>query len=242
METLFADFGIPFPLFEAPIDEASEYRGVSQCITCGQSKQHCFELGIGTAIITVCPQCGTQNSLDASDREDGLCRSCGSAIEFPEYPEDMLCICYECLRSGKAALTKDTEFGMVSWEQAFEGVTHGVPGLDQADIELVPQGDGWVGVRLPEEHLFELLRTPSYVTWQGECWLFCCKEPMIYLGSWGQDEFKNHAPDGNGKALFDEIVEDGNLALWEGKLHDAASIYVFRCHKCNRLRAQWDMA
>ncbi len=99
-----------------------------------------------------------------------------------------------------------------------------------------------MGVRVPQEHLFELLRTPSYVTWQGECWLFCCEEPMVYLGSWGQDEFTNHALDGDGKALFDKIVEGGNLALWEGKLHDATGIYVFRCNKCNRLRAQWDIA
>ena len=48
-------------------------------------------------------------------------------------------------------MTKDTEFGMVSWEQAFQGVTNGVPGLTTDQFELVPidPDEDWYGVRVP---------------------------------------------------------------------------------------------
>jgi uncharacterized protein CbrC (UPF0167 family) len=243
MTITFTALGIPFPLFEAPISEASEYGALSQCALCGERKRHCFRLGIGDAIIVSCPQCSVQNGLGVSKQQAVRCRACGSVIRFPELLSETLCVCYQCLRGGKAALTKDTEFGMVSWEQTLAGVTHGVPGLGliQSDFELVPLGSDWVWARIPQEHLFELLRTPTYITWQGERWLFCCKSPMVYLGSWEQDQFANYAPGVDGKALFDEVVEGGNEALWEGKLHDVTGIYVFRCSECGRLRAHWDI-
>ena len=31
---------------------------------------------------------------------------------------------------------------MISWEQAFEGITHGVPELNRTDFEMVPKEDG----------------------------------------------------------------------------------------------------
>jgi len=108
-----------------------------------------------------CPACGTENGL-AANRKDGSCRQCQAAVPFPDLGDDEIKTCYACLRSGKAAITKDTELGMLSWEQAFEGVTHGVPGLDRTDFELVPKDeDDWVGARLPQEMMFELLRTPT---------------------------------------------------------------------------------
>ena len=126
----FADLGIPFPLFEAPTDEASDYAGPATCRLCGAKDRHCFDLGIGDALILPCPACGTENGLDADDRADTYCRSCGSPVPFPEplRAKKQLLACYDCLREGKAAKTKDTEFGMVSWDQAFQGVTNGVPG------------------------------------------------------------------------------------------------------------------
>jgi hypothetical protein len=52
-------------------------------------------------------------------------------------------------------MTKDTEFGMVSWDQAFRGVTHGVPGLwtDQFEVVPIDPDRDWNGVRIPSEHL-----------------------------------------------------------------------------------------
>ena len=55
----FADLGIPFPLFEAPIDESSDYAGIGRPAACAAVKdRHCFDLGIGDALIRPCPACG----------------------------------------------------------------------------------------------------------------------------------------------------------------------------------------
>jgi uncharacterized protein CbrC (UPF0167 family) len=90
--------------------------------------------------------------------------------------------------------------------------------------------------------MFELLRTPSYLTIQGEQWLFCCKAPMVFVGSWSRDRFTKEAPDGDGRAYFESIVADPVPGLWEDQLHDATGIYVFRCPACRRLKAHWDLA
>jgi uncharacterized protein CbrC (UPF0167 family) len=189
-----------------------------------------------------CPSCGVANGLDASDREDGPCRQCEGAVPFPSIDDDEIKSCYSCLRAGRAAITKDTELGMVSWEQAFEGVTHGLPGLDRPDFEMVPKEDGWVGARLPQEVMFELLRMPTYSSIQGERWQFCCRQPMVFVGEWSREEFNRRATDNNGRRLFDEIVQQSVPGLWEDQLHDITGIYVFRCPSCEKLTAHWDIA
>lgn len=246
MET-FAQLGIPFPLYEAPVKEASDYAGKTTCGVCGKHDQPCFILNIGCALMVSCPKCNELNGLDANDRQDTSCRSCGNEIKFTTPSnDDGVHICYSCLREGKGAITKDTEFGMVSWEQAIEGRTHGVPGLQTSEFETVttdPDGE-WIGVILPQEHLFELLRTPTFVTWQGEVWLFCCKKPMTYIGEWksvaaslGQTEAKN---------MFDQLMpEDSESStwVWEGvsSASDSVCLYVFQCKDCGNHRANYDM-
>ncbi len=119
--------------------------------------------------------------------------------------------------------------GMISWE----GVRK-----EQAKLPV----DTWSGVKRAEPAVLELLRTPTYVTLQGEKWEFCCGAPMMYLGMWGQKEFNAHAKNGDGQALFEEIVEEPEEGLWEGELHDETGIYVFRCGACGKMRANWDIA
>jgi uncharacterized protein CbrC (UPF0167 family) len=242
MSRTFAQLGIPFPLFEGPSEQASEYCGIAACSLCSKKGQHCFQLGIGCAIVLKCPSCGTTNGLDTSDYEDSHCRHCHATIPFPELGGNEIKVCYSCLRNGKAAITKDTVLGMISWEQAFEGVTHGVPGLNRNDFEMVPKEDDWVGARLPQEMMFELLRTPTYSTIQGERWQFCCRQPMVFIGEWSREEFSRRAPDGDGRRFFEAIVEDTVPGLWEDKLHDITGVYVFRCASCGRLTARWDIA
>jgi uncharacterized protein CbrC (UPF0167 family) len=242
MFATFAELGIPFPLFEGPADQAVEYCGQATCSLCGQDDDPCFLLGIGCGIILKCPSCGVPNGLDADNREDGTCRQCQAAIPFPDVGDDEIAACYGCLRAGRAALTKDTELGMISWEQAFEGVTHGPVNLPCTDFELVQRDDNWFGARLPLEMMFELLRTPTYSTIQGERWQFCCRRPMVYLGAWTRDEFSRRSTDGNGRALFDQIVQSNVPGLWEERLHDVTGVYVFRCPSCRRLTAHWDIA
>jgi uncharacterized protein CbrC (UPF0167 family) len=131
---------------------------------------------------------------------------------------------------------------MISWEQAFEGVTHGVPGLKHPDYEMVPKEEGWVGARLPQDMMFELLRTPTYPSIQGDRWQFCCKRPMVFVGEWSREEFTRQAPDGNGQEFFNQVVQEVVPALWEDQLHDETGVYVFRCPICGRLTAYWDIA
>lgn len=237
----FSHLDIPFPLFEADEEDASEYIGLRACSICG-SHHHCFELGIGCAVMTNCPQCGSENGLDADDREETSCRRCKALIPFPDFPDDEIVACYDCLRSGKAALTKDTELGMISWEQAYEGLTHGIPGMSRSDFELVEAEDGWVRARLPSAMMFELLRTPNYSSIQGERWQFCCRRPMVFIGNWSRERFTSEADDGDGEALLNEIVQDVVPGLWEDRLHDITGIYVFRCPECGRRTGYWDIA
>ena len=240
MPPTFSDLGIPFPLFEGPAADAAEYVGLRSCALCGESNRHCFRLDIGCAVMLTCETCGAENGLDASDRDDAPCRKCGTLVEFPEVGDVLTC--YQCLRAGKAAISKDTELGMVSWEQAFDGVTHGLPGMDRADFEMVPQEEGWVGARLPREMMYELLRTPTYASIQGETWQFCCRAPMVFAGAWSREEFTRRAPDGDGRKYFEQVVQHVEPGLWEDEFHDETGVYVFRCRRCGRVTAHWDIA
>lgn len=241
----FAEFGIPFPLFEAPTSEASEYVGESTCRLCGGQDQHCFELGIGDAIILHCPSCGEDNGLNAHRRKDTSCRSCGQEIPFPEQlkAKKNIYVCYPCLRAGKGAMTKDTEFGAVSWEQASQGITHGAPGLKTDEFELVEidPDEEWYGVRIPSGHLFELLRTPTFHTWQGESWLFCCKQPMIYVGEWENVSKSQFVPDDKRGFVEDIVHPDARNWVWDGISTGNVCLYLFHCKTCNRFRSTCDM-
>jgi len=238
----FSNLNIPFPLFEAVEEEASEYVGLEDCSLCG-SHHHCFRLSIGCAVMSSCSNCGLENGLDADDREETPCRGCNSKIAFPDLPEvDDIVACYVCLRSGRAAITKDTELGMISWEQAYEGLTHGIPGMSRTDFDLVEGEEGWIRARLPNEMMFELLRTPNYSSIQGERWQFCCQRPMIFIGNWSRERFTNESEDGDGEALLNKLVQDVVPGLWEDQLHDVTGIYVFRCPECVRRTGHWDIA
>lgn len=72
-------------------------------------------------------------------------------------------------------------------------------------------------------------------------WLLCCHLPMTYVGAWSRERFNDEAPDGDGRALFQEIVERTMPGLWEDELHDVIGVYVFECRRCGRRRAHWDV-
>jgi uncharacterized protein CbrC (UPF0167 family) len=213
--TTFLDLGIPFPLFEADVTEAGDYLGPGQCNLCDQKFVHCFDVNEVTFIGSTPPYFSTKNAA----------------------------VCYGCLRAGKAAFTKDTVLGMVTWKEAMEGLTHGEPGLRLADFELIPsQHDPqWMRAKVPSEFLLELVRTPTYNTWQGERWQFCCKRPMIYAGIWKEEEFKKNSPNGNGQELFATAKIDGVAADMWGHLEEIGGPYMFRCSSCGTLRGHYDM-
>jgi hypothetical protein len=69
---------------------------------------------------------------------------------------------------------------------------------------MEPNEDGWVSVVIPSAILLELVRTPTYVTWQGEQWLFCCASAMVYLGEWTRADLARQAV---GKPPLDAFVD-----------------------------------
>ncbi len=239
----FTALGCPFPLFRGSVEDASEFVGEGKCGLCGVHSEVCFELGIGCDVVVQCGICNADTGLDADDRAAGACRSCGASVAFPDVDEDddLLC-CFVCLRKGRAAITKDTELGMVSWQQALEGLTHGVPGLNHPDFEMVPTDSDWVRARVDSNLLYELVRTPTYSSIQGERWMFCCKRPMVFEGAWSRGTFSRKAPDGNGKAFLAAILDEDVPGLWEDRLHDVSGIYVFSCATCITLKGHWDVA
>src|SRR5262249_30484805 len=104
----------------------------------------------------------------------------------------------------------------------------------------------WYGVRVPQEHLFELLRTPSFITWQDETWLFCCQRPMTYLGEWAS-VLKSPVRGAEPRAVFDSVFDpddDSKGWVWDrlwGRRFDALCVYGFPCKTCNRFKSTWDM-
>lgn len=242
--TTFQDLGLDFPLFAAPVEESSDYAGEGVCSCCHESKPHCFKLGIGERFILSCLACGTPNALDTYAREDAPCTSCGEIISFPKLVGGLR-VCFDCLRAGKAAFTQDTELGMVRWEDAQTGKTFGIPGdpdprFPYSISDLSAPNDPWYQAQVAVEDLMELVRTPSFISWQGERWLFCHQRPMIYLGSWRQDDFDKAAPDGHGEKLFTTVVDAGSEEFWPYINSRSVSVYVFRCQDCGELRGYHD--
>lgn len=249
----FAELGIPFPLFEADASEATDYRGLGVCIVCTAQDVHCFK---PSAVPVICPSCYAENWLEVPHHEppmvEGLCSACHTRL-----PGGLGLACYACLRAGRVTLGKDTQLGLVGREQAESGLTHGLPGLNHPDFEMVPlpkpsaenewvrlvpweYEQEWVQARVPSEYLYELIGTPTYSTWQGEKWLFCCGAPMIYIGAWTPETFTLQSLDGDGRAFFNRVMTlDDEYAdqLWRGGY---ASFYVFRCQRCANLRAHFD--
>lgn len=249
----FAELGIPFPLWEAPAAQSADYVGRTTCRLCWKPDQHCFGLSSGDCLMMECPNCHRETGVDVAEKGQSPCRHCGQAVPFPDlcpWPIGRLACCYNCLRTGRVALTKDTELGMITWESALEGVTHGVPGMEKfpgyeivtvAEYEATEfyNAETWYGARLPIAWMWELLRTPAYHTWQGEWWRFCCGRPMIYTGEWSAEDFIRHAPDGDGAAYF-QAVTDG-VERWDWLVSSALHSYAFRCPHCGRHAAHCDM-
>jgi uncharacterized protein CbrC (UPF0167 family) len=238
----FRDLGIPFPLFDAPTSEAAEYKGTGRCSLCRKEGAHRFELDCADVIVR-CSVCAVESELEAHDLIEQTCHACGNRLNISASDQSAEVACYGCLREGRVAIHKDTELGMIRHEDAMRGITHGMPVLDRQDVELVrPIHTTWVCAKLSTPTMLELIRTPTYLTIQGEKWLFCCGGPMVYIGPWSREKFSEIAPDGNGRAFFHQVVDDTIEGLWEDTLHDETGVYVFRCPVCKKYRAHWDLA
>lgn len=252
--TTFAELGRPFAFFEAPIEEAAGLDPIGHCSICLYLPKPTLKLGVGSGVVVRCRMCGTPHALDADLQEDTRCRACGRRLKFPRLEElwdfigkkrkQTVIACCDCLRSGRAAISKLTEYGIVTWESALEGLIDWVPEGASCPMRVVRLGWGRHGALVPGRALLELVCTPMYRSWMTPVWLFCCGEPMTYIGAWSKEQFQRAAPDGDGKALLAEVLTDGRRlahdALWYHGFGYDPRVYVFRCRHCGRLRANWD--
>ncbi|QQE11146.1 CbrC family protein [Planctomycetota bacterium] len=216
----FQDLGIPFPLYQGPVECCPQYKGRGTCDVCKQQADHCFNLSIG---------CGIRYSLDNENWIDTS-------------DDEKLC-CYKCLRQGYASITNDTELGMVSDEQIAQGATHGLPGpITESAIEQgveagPPNNDGWRSYKIDPKDILELTRTPNYATWQGERWRYHCGRIMPYIGEWTQKEFNEFS--GDGQKAFLSIVDNSHKYAWDS-LGGQVICYMHHCQVCGQLRGYWD--
>ncbi|NUR70842.1 MAG: hypothetical protein HOU81_08470 [Hamadaea sp.] len=239
---------ITFALYTADLSTAAGFAGAGSCAVCAQQAAKCFRLEVGTAVIHTCNGCGSPTAIssDAHSLAEASCPRCSRTLAAHPLSEDQL-VCTSCLSAGRAAFTKDTEFGMVRWEDAVAGRTHGVPGLSSAGgLATVPAEDGWTSVLVDPEVLLELVRTPTYITWQGEQWLFCCQRPMTFIGEWSQQELAQHS-DGDLASTFLVVFDDAQPWVLEympasPTVNTDWGFYAFRCRHCDRVRGHFDMS
>lgn len=241
----FTELGLPFPLYRASVDEAPEYFEHGYCVVCRQDGPHRFELGIGDDLIVTCGACDSENALSAYEKQTKPCARCSVPILFPPIPDGSpVAACYSCLRAGRGAMTHSMTLGMVTWEHARDGWTHGTPYLDEnAALAVRPSADDpeWLEARVASEHLLDLVRTPSFHTWQEENWFFCCKRPSIYLGEWTPEAFAAHDAAEGGLSAFLSLVAGAHPGAWERMSSpDLGGPYMFQCPACGRISGYYD--
>lgn len=148
---------------------------------------------------------------------EGVCQCCGRTVQ--EYienvysPEDIDCICLECVHNGAAAKKFKATF------------------VEDAE---------YVSNQTKRNELF--CCTPGYMAWQGEYWLACCDDYCQYLGRVGikeleelgikekvLEEYASHDDGYPLEVLEDCLYKDGDM-----------SGYLFKCCHCGKYRIQVD--
>lgn len=141
--------------------------------------------------------------------------------------------CLDCLRQGRFYFWHDTEIGLLTPDKGLVSETRSQKKLAR---------------EFKRVNFAALLKTPQFVTWQGERWLVHCDDFMIYLGEWEPVDFGKNAPDGDGRKLFMQMVEKELGDLWDRTIPQGATepaawhfqIHAFRCAHCGTLRGHWD--
>ncbi|AKF11422.1 CbrC family protein [Sandaracinus amylolyticus] len=245
----FAELGISFPLYEGPLSTCTGHRGRGTCALCAQPGE-LFGFGIGGYVELTCAGCGARTDWHVAERVPSC--ACGAALVAPVTVEREVRACHACFRAGRAKSTQDTELGMVTPELARQGVTHGLPSdliSELYDTSPSPDDPSWSRVHVASELLEELLRTPTFSTWQGAIWLFHCDAPMVFVGEWKREELLARAGDDAGaRRLVTELLgaddERCDPQRWDAFVRGEAELgglYTFRCGRCGKHRAGWDM-
>ncbi len=229
----FAELGIPFRLYEAPIACCSNFLGRGACSLCQRPEQWIFRAGVGDYLVVACAHCDQINALGCSDKKDVTCSKCAELMIWPLSRVDDVRVCYNCMRAGRVWFTQDTALGMVRWEDAQRGWTHGVPLEMNVSLSSRPSADDpeWYEYALPPDDAEELGRTPGYISWQSESWPFHCGRVMVYIGEPKARPRSENTPEV--VAAVEALIEREGWDLkgvdpWKSFL----CVYVFRCDVC----------
>lgn len=171
---------------------------------------------VGEAICTICGRQGPCFSLDSS-----IC------AEVPTEMRETAKGCRECLAEGRFEFWHDTEIGL----------------LDERGLRKFYSHHRDPSEPFQPEALRALRRTPQIITWQQESWLVHCQDFMAYIGTWAAADFFAHAPDGDGRAIFLAMTDEGT-DLWSDEVTQEtdwyATYYAFKCRHCGKLRGNYD--
>ena len=143
--------------------------------------------------------------------EAKICPCCGKEsntyyVKRPYAVDDLDYLCPVCISNGEAAKKYDADF------------------IQDVDDDFVPDKE-------KRDELF--YRTPGYLSWQGEYWLYCCNDYCAYLGSVGTKELKEM---GIAEEVFGEYNKRKEFNDMEAYLEKDGSIcgYLFRCLHCGK--------
>ena len=163
-------------------------------------------------------------SLDIVTFEKGVCQCCQKEVDAfitsMYSPEEIECICLECVKSGEAA-------------EKFEG-------------DFIDSFES----RINDENKIEELckKTPGYYSWQGENWLVCCDDFCEFIGYTNTEElnelgitdvvFKDYIEkNDNSDEDYSKKLEYYKDNLKKGGF---MSGYLFRCSHCGKYRLDID--
>ncbi len=151
--------------------------------------------------------------------------------------------CESCLKAGKFGFEHDTDAGFVS----ATGHTP-LPPPEHPVYAIGPDGQV-VGIAPHQtwtpapEAITTLFRTPRFFGLQQDLWLSHCKTFMAYTGEWEPKDFNEAAPEGDGRALFLQMVDPDSAFLWRNgakKPRWRGAVHVFECVLCGAHRAYFD--
>jgi uncharacterized protein CbrC (UPF0167 family) len=131
--------------------------------------------------------------------------------------------CTSCLAQGKFSFVHATELGCIN--RTFEA----------SDV-------------ITRKMIEDITRTPHHFTCGDELWLAHCGDFMTYLGIWQPINFERAAANGNGRAIFAQVIDDPESGMLHYSLEDypaspedreywAFPVHVFRCRGCGVYRA-----
>ena len=165
-----------------------------------------------------------------------ICECCNHERRFftvnPNAHPNPTWICIECLKTIEIVTIHNTAFGFV---------TNNLP----KDLEHESAKK-----HVSKEAFEEMLRTPTFLSLQGEQWLGHCDDFMDYIGTWEAPDFTNESEDGNGKKLFKEMSNKDEHHLWEEfdlaeneskHTWENCLYHTFECRTCKVKKGYWEI-